>query len=53
MGSIARKPLVSGIYVPTLSFFKDDVEESVDIEKCVQHNLYLAKAGVKGLVLQG
>ena len=45
--------LQSGIYCPTLTFFKNDAVESLDLDLIVKHGLYLAKAGLKGLVLQG
>lgn len=45
--------LERGIYCPTLTFFKDDEDESVDYDHCAEHALYLAKAGLKGLVIHG
>ncbi|KAF7157077.1 hypothetical protein CNMCM5623_001065 [Aspergillus felis] len=45
------RPLVPGIYVPTVAFFKDD--EEVDLPTVEKHAAYLANAGVTGLVVQG
>lgn len=46
-----RRPLVPGIYVPTVAFFKDD--EEVDLPTVEKHAAYLADAGVTGIVVQG
>ena len=48
----SRRPMVPGIYVPTLAFF-DPVTEDVDTEATAHHALRLAEAGIAGLVTQG
>jgi dihydrodipicolinate synthase/N-acetylneuraminate lyase len=50
-GTTTRRPLVPGVYVPTVAFFKDD--EEVDLPTVEKHAAYLANAGVTGLVVQG
>ncbi|EAW15186.1 dihydrodipicolinate synthase family protein [Aspergillus clavatus NRRL 1] len=50
-GSPRNRPLVPGIYVPTVAFYTDD--EEVDIPTVEKHATYLANAGVAGLVVQG
>lgn len=45
--------LSPGIYCPDLTFFRDDEDETVDYQRCAEHALHLARAGIKGLVLQG
>ncbi|KAH7376327.1 dihydrodipicolinate synthase [Plectosphaerella cucumerina] len=46
------RPLVPGIYVPTMCFFDPDTEE-VDTETIARHAVRLAKAGVTSLATQG
>ncbi|KAI1336965.1 dihydrodipicolinate synthetase family protein [Xylariaceae sp. FL0016] len=43
--------LPNGVYVPTLAFFKTNDE--VDLEATQRHAIYLAEAGVAGLVVHG
>ncbi|KAH8170963.1 dihydrodipicolinate synthetase family protein [Sarocladium implicatum] len=45
------RPLVPGVYVPTMCFFKDN--EDVDVAVIARHVVRLAKAGVTGLATQG
>jgi len=51
--TISKKFLEKGVYVPVLTFFKDDKEQTLDIETHKHHILWLARAGVNGFVLQG
>jgi len=46
------RPLVPGVYVPTVCFF-DPVTEDLDTETIGAHAVRLAKAGVTGLTTQG
>ncbi|SPQ26985.1 34af8512-3d92-46ad-8393-0d5921328e85 [Thermothielavioides terrestris] len=46
------RPLVPGVYVPTLCFF-DEATEDVDTETIARHAVRLARAGVAGLATQG
>ncbi|KAG9233886.1 mitochondrial putative 4-hydroxy-2-oxoglutarate aldolase [Amylocarpus encephaloides] len=46
------RPLVPGVYVPTVCFF-DPVTEDLDTETIASHAVRLAKAGVTGLTTQG
>ncbi|KAI1472849.1 dihydrodipicolinate synthase [Daldinia caldariorum] len=46
------RPLVPGVYVPTLCFFDPETED-VDINTIARHAVRLAKAGVTGLATQG
>lgn len=48
----AARPLVPGIYVPTMCFFTPDTED-VDTATIAQHAVRLARAGVTGLATQG
>lgn len=48
----SRRPL-AGIFVPTITIFKDTTEQEVDIEANQKHILYLAKSGVQGVLIQG
>ncbi|KAF8333129.1 dihydrodipicolinate synthetase [Cantharellus anzutake] len=48
-----RGVLGEGIYVPTLTFFKDDQGQSLDIGTHKRHILWMARAGVHGFLLQG
>lgn len=45
------RPLVPGVYVPTVAFFQPD--EELDFPIIEAHAVYLALAGVTGLVTQG
>ncbi|KAK0628969.1 hypothetical protein B0T17DRAFT_172671 [Bombardia bombarda] len=47
-----NRPLVPGVYVPTMCFFEDGTEE-VDTETIARHAVRLARAGVTGLATQG
>lgn len=51
--AMAPLKLVRGIYVPTPTFFKDDELQSLDIPTHQEHILWLAKAGVNGVLIQG
>ncbi|KAI9734157.1 MAG: hypothetical protein M1818_006637 [Claussenomyces sp. TS43310] len=46
------RPLVSGIYVPTVAFF-DRTTDEVDVATTEQHAIRLANSGVAGLVTHG
>ncbi|KAF8323792.1 aldolase [Clavulina sp. PMI_390] len=50
---MASLKLVRGIYVPVPAFFKNDATQSLDIEAHETHILWLAKAGVQGVLIQG
>ena len=52
MAPSTAHPLVPGVYVPTLCFFKPDTED-LDLETIASHAVRLAKAGVAGLATQG
>lgn len=53
-GTIHRpRTLTPGVYVPTPVFFKDDAEESLDLDTVARHAVRLARAGVTGLAVQG
>ena len=47
-----KRPLVPGVYVPTMCFFLPGTED-VDTTTIAQHALRLARAGVTGLATQG
>jgi 4-hydroxy-2-oxoglutarate aldolase len=47
-----RRPLVPGVYVPTLCFFDSETED-LDTATIASHAVRLAKAGVTGLATQG
>lgn len=47
-----RRPLLPGIYAPTMTFF-DPVTEDVDIASVKRHAIRLAEAGLVGLVTMG
>ncbi|KAG8925911.1 hypothetical protein FRC03_012339 [Tulasnella sp. 419] len=47
------RTIVPGIYVPIITFFQDDEEQSLDIETHKEHILYMARGGVHGFVCQG
>ncbi|KAI1078065.1 dihydrodipicolinate synthetase [Whalleya microplaca] len=46
------RPLVPGVYVPTVCFFQQKTED-VDIDAIARHAVRLAHAGVRGLATQG
>lgn len=46
------RPLVPGVYVPTMCFFEEDTED-VDTDTIARHAVRLARAGVTGLATQG
>lgn len=46
------RPLVPGVYVPTMCFFDQETED-VDVGAIVHHAVRLAKAGVTGIATQG
>ncbi|CEL08355.1 Putative Dihydrodipicolinate synthetase family protein [Aspergillus calidoustus] len=48
---MANRPLVPGVYVPTVAFFTEN--EDVDIPTVEKHAAYLAKTGLAGIVVQG
>ena len=48
----AARPLVPGVYVPTMCFFTPDTED-VDTATIARHAVRLAQAGVTGLATQG
>ncbi|KAL2798111.1 putative KHG-aldolase [Aspergillus keveii] len=48
---MANRPLVPGVYVPTVAFFTEN--EDVDISTVERHAAYLAKTGLAGIVVQG
>lgn len=50
-GTTKRNPLLQGVYVPTVAFFKPD--EEIDLAVTEKHAAYLARSGVTGLVAQG
>lgn len=47
-----HRPLVPGVYVPTMCFFDPDTE-NVDTATIARHAVKLARAGVTGLATQG
>lgn len=49
---MAPRPLNGGVYVPTVAFFTGP-EEEVDVPVVEKHTVFLAKAGVAGIVVQG
>jgi len=46
------RPLVPGVYVPTMCFFEEGTED-VDTDTIAHHAVRLARAGVTGLATQG
>lgn len=50
---MASRKLIRGIYAPTPTFFNQDESQSLDIAAHEKHILWLAKAGVQGVVIQG
>jgi dihydrodipicolinate synthase/N-acetylneuraminate lyase len=49
----STRPLVDGIYSPTVVFFKDSFRQELDIPATAAHFEWQAKAGIKGLVVMG
>jgi dihydrodipicolinate synthase/N-acetylneuraminate lyase len=47
-----NRPLVPGVYVPTMCFFDEETED-VDTDTIARHAVRLARAGVTGLATQG
>jgi L-threo-3-deoxy-hexylosonate aldolase len=47
-----RRPLLPGIYAPTMAFF-DPLTEDLDIPTIKKHTIRLARAGLVGLVTMG
>jgi len=45
------RPLLPGVYVPTMCFFKEN--EDIDVTTIARHAVRLARAGVTGLATQG
>ncbi|KAH6900713.1 hypothetical protein B0T10DRAFT_35458 [Thelonectria olida] len=52
VGSRDVRPLVPGVYVPTMCFFKPETED-VDTSSIAAHAVRLARAGITGLATQG
>lgn len=52
MSTKSRRAL-SGIHVPTITIFKDTKAQEVDVEANQKHILYLAQAGIQGVLIQG
>src|SRR5205814_329316 len=50
--AFAHRPLVPGVYVPTVCFF-DEITEDLDIPTIKKHAVRMAKAGVAGIATQG
>lgn len=48
---MAPRPLTGGVYVPTVAFFS--ANEDVDTTTVEKHAIFLANAGVSGIVVQG
>jgi len=48
----ARRPL-EGIFVPTITVFKETPAQEIDVEANKKHILYLARSGVQGVLIQG
>lgn len=52
--SSSAKPAVPpGIYVPTVTFFHDDEDQSLDLETLASHARFLIEAGVHGITING
>ncbi|EWC45267.1 putative mitochondrial 4-hydroxy-2-oxoglutarate aldolase [Drechslerella stenobrocha 248] len=47
-----HRPLVPGVYVPTVCFF-DEMSEDLDIPTIQKHAIRMAQAGVAGIATQG
>ena len=50
--SHTHRALIPGVYVPTVTFFKQPTED-LDLDVIARHAVRLAKAGVAGLTTQG
>ena len=48
---VMDRPLMPGVYVPTVAFFK--ANEDLDLDTIRKHAMRLAKAGVAGIATQG
>ncbi|KAL4872263.1 hypothetical protein BDV12DRAFT_152607 [Aspergillus spectabilis] len=48
---MGNRPLVPGVYVPTVAFFLEN--EDVDTSTVEKHAAYLGKSGIAGIVVQG
>ncbi|KAI1310764.1 mitochondrial putative 4-hydroxy-2-oxoglutarate aldolase [Xylaria venustula] len=48
----AGRPLIPGVYVPTLCFFDPETED-IDTDLIASHTIRLAQAGVTGIATQG
>ncbi|KAF3134610.1 hypothetical protein EYR41_008272 [Orbilia oligospora] len=51
-GAYTHRPLVPGVYVPTVCFF-NDITEDLDISTIKKHAVRMAEAGVAGITTQG
>ncbi|KAK6330192.1 hypothetical protein TWF730_004688 [Orbilia blumenaviensis] len=51
-GAYTHRPLVAGVYVPTVCFF-NDLTEDLDISTIKKHAVRMAEAGVAGIATQG
>jgi 4-hydroxy-2-oxoglutarate aldolase len=51
--SLGSKRLPPGIYAPSVAFFKQDTEQSLDTELQNKHYQFLASSGIQGIVVQG
>lgn len=49
----SSRPLVAGIYSPSVVFFKDTPKQEVDIPATSAHFEWQARSGLKGLVVMG
>ena len=52
IGSSIKRPLVPGLYVPTLAFF-DPITEDLDLATVGKHAVRLIRAGAAGITTQG
>jgi 4-hydroxy-2-oxoglutarate aldolase len=48
---MAPRPLTGGVYAPTVAFFQPN--EEIDVATIEKHAVYLAQAGIAGIVVQG
>jgi 4-hydroxy-2-oxoglutarate aldolase len=51
-GAYAHRPLLPGVYVPTVCFF-NEITEDLDISTIKKHAVRMAEAGVAGIATQG
>lgn len=42
-----------GIYCPTITFFKNDSNQDLDLDRQAEHTRYLLESGVHGIVVHG